>query len=225
VAFESQTAYVTQRYAHLLTLEQDYDRVQQEALRRSVRHCYGTAGRNISNLGINTFSPDPLRQYIGNANYGRVLKTKPQDMRGKWEYDLDDQGCVLQARWHEDRVDSLVFADNILVASAVPEDATYLHYTHTRTRGILLNYAIIYTYGADGRLDAILKCWWGGDMTRSPYFELLAFSWNGDRLLGVDEYAFTVWHLAICPDVNRAVSILGQPFHVNHRHFPAWQNQ
>jgi len=225
MAFEAQAAYVTQRYAHLLTLEQDYERVQQAALRRSVRHCYGTAGRNISNLGINAFSPDPLRKYIGNANHGRILKTKPQDLRGKWEYDLDDQGCVLQARWHEDRVDSPVIADNILVPSAVPEDATYLHYTHTRKLGILLNYAIIYSYGEDGRLAAILKCWWGSDMTRNPHFELLAFSWDGDRLQWVDEYGFTVRHLAIYPDENREVFILGQPYQGRHRRLPALLDQ
>ena len=220
--FEAQVAYIAQRYAHLLTLEQDYECVQQAALRRSVRHCYGTAGRNISNLGINAFSPDPLHKYIGNANHGRVLKTKPQDLRGKWEYDLDDRGCVLQARWHEDRVETPDFADNILVPSAVPEDATYLQYTHTRKRGILLNYAIIYSYGEDGRLDAILKGWWGSDMTRTPHFELLEFAWDGDRLLWVDEYAFTARHLAIYPDEKLAVSILGKPYQGRHRRFPAF---
>lgn len=225
MAFEAQVAFVAQRYAHLLTLEQDYARVQQAALGKSVRHCYGTAGRNISNLGINAFSPDPRRKYIGNANYGRVLKTKPQDLRGKWEYDLDDRGCVLQARWYEDAADPPFFADNILVPSAVPEDATYLHYTHTRESEILLNYVIIYSYGADGRLAAILKGFWSSDMTRNPHFELLAFSWDGEQLQWVDEYTFTARHLAIYPDEKLAVSILGKPYQGLHRRFPALPDQ
>lgn len=125
MTFEAQAAYITQQCEHFLALNRDFVHVQQEALRRSVRHCYGTAGRNISNLGINAFSSVPLRKYIGNANHGRVLKTKPQNLQGKWEYDLDSQGCVLRARWHEDWQDSPGIADTVLVPAARENEKAY----------------------------------------------------------------------------------------------------
>ena len=225
MAFEAQAAYIAQRYAHLLTLERDHERVQQAALRKSVRHCYGTAGRNISNLGINAFSPDPLRKYIGNANHGRVLKSKPQDLRGKWEYDLDDQGCVLQARCHTDRVDLPGIADTVLVPSATENEKTYLHYSQVGKFGIRQDYGIVYAYDAQGRIAAYLVCHWIDDITCNPTFELNEYCWYGERLLWVENYNFWPRWRAIRVDENRAVSIIGQPYQCLYRRFLARKDQ
>ena len=217
--FEAQAAYIEHRYAHLLASDRDHARVQQAALNNRATHCYSTAGRNISHLGINAFSPVPLRMYIGNANHGRVLKTKPQDMRGKWEYDLDTQGIVLRARYHEEREGSRYVADNLLIPSACPNEKTYLHYWQKNGFDLRQDHCIIYAHDAQGRIAACLNCRWNGSIDRILGFELEEFCWDSDCLTGVDNYYFTPRQLAYHWDEHQAVSILGQPYQCLHRRF------
>ena len=216
MAFEAQVSFVEIRMAHIRDMDRTYERVLEQALNKCARTYYGTSGRNISTLGINAFSPDPITRYIGNARHGRVLKTKPQDMAGKWEYELDAAGCVLRAQWHS--VAPAGVAENILVSSVVHGEHTYLQYWKAQGHERRQDHSIVYSYDEQGKIVACLKLSWVRKFD-VLHAELDEFCWDGDRLLWVENFNFCPSWMVVMSNAQRRVTLLGEKYEYTYRRF------
>ena len=181
------TQWMRARLDHVLTLDRDFDRVTATALARSVAKRWSMPGRAWSTLGLNTFDPTPEEQYVGNFRRGRIFRKQPEDMRDKWEYDLDAAGRVLRARCHcSEWLPCWGYEDNIMVPSAAENELTYVHYSLREGMEPWSEYFFVFCFDADGRLERRLT----GVLRDGvpPTADAQSFHWEGTRLLRVEEH-------------------------------------
>ncbi|MBQ2952230.1 MAG: hypothetical protein IJE07_01600 [Clostridia bacterium] len=181
------TQWIQSRIDHVLTLERDHSCVTAAALAQSATKRWSTPGKAWSTLGLNVYDPVPQELMNGNFRRGRILRRQPQDMRDKWEYDLNEDGTVLWARLHcSEWLPRWGYEDNLLVPSVAGNELTYLNYSLREGLAPWSDYFLVYRFDAQGRLECRLQGAFHEGMR--PTAEVQTFLWEGDRLLRVHEH-------------------------------------
>lgn len=179
--------WIQSRIDHVLTLDREHSRVTAAVLAQSVMKRWSTPGKAWSTLGLNVYDPVPQEQMIGNFRRGRILRRQPQDMRDRWEYDLDARGRVLRARCHcSEWLPRWGYEDNLLVPSAAENELTYLNYSLREGMPPWSDYFLVYRYDEQGRLERRLQGAFRDSMR--PTAEAQTFRWDDDRLSRMEEY-------------------------------------